>query len=180
MPDHQRFENRLGGLRSDRSGAVGGASVSRRPQLGRKSRLPEGPVGLRSPSVDSFAGISCVACFADIANGASVLDLGCGSGMDSLLVGARAASVLGVDFSKQMLDRARRSAEAMGLSNVEFRDGDAERIPAETGSIDVAFGQRYLQSEPGTGGHFRRAGQGGPSWRLCLRCRASPHRTHTT
>ena len=59
--------------------------------------------------------------------------------MDSLLVGARAASVLGVDFSKQMLDRARRSAEAMGLSNVEFRDGDAERIPAETGSIDVAL-----------------------------------------
>ncbi|HXN79209.1 MAG TPA: methyltransferase domain-containing protein, partial [Candidatus Dormibacteraeota bacterium] len=90
-------------------------------------------------SVNAFAGVSCVPCFAEIPPGARVLDLGCGAGLDSLLVAARAGSVLAIDFSRTMLAVARTSAETMGLANVEFREGDAESIPAATGSIDIAL-----------------------------------------
>jgi arsenite methyltransferase len=89
-------------------------------------------------SVDAFAGISCLPCFAEIPAGARVLDLGCGAGLDSLLVAARAASVVGVDFSIAMLAIAQSSADAMGLANVEFLEGDAESIPVPTGSVDLA------------------------------------------
>lgn len=92
-----------------------------------------------APSLDAFAGLSCLPCFAEVPAGARVLDLGCGAGVDSLLIAARAGGVVGVDFSAAMLAVARSSAEKMGLANVEFREGDAESIPAETGSIDIGL-----------------------------------------
>jgi arsenite methyltransferase len=88
-------------------------------------------------SVDAFAGVSCVPCFALVPEGARVLDLGCGAGLDSILVAETAGSVIGVDFSLEMLARAKRSAELMGLTNVDFRLGDAETIPVEAASVDV-------------------------------------------
>jgi arsenite methyltransferase len=90
-----------------------------------------------SASVDSFAGVSCLPCFAEISAGARVLDLGCGAGLDALLLSARAGSVVGIDFSTAMLAIARTSAQTMGVTNVDFLEGDAESIPARAGSIDV-------------------------------------------
>ncbi len=90
-------------------------------------------------SVDAFAGISCLPCFAEISAGARVLDLGCGAGLDSILIASSAGSVVGIDFSTSMLAVARSSAESMGLANVEFREGDAESIPVEAGSVDVVL-----------------------------------------
>jgi arsenite methyltransferase len=90
-------------------------------------------------SVEAFAGVSCLPCFAEIPDGAFVLDLGCGAGLDSLLVAAKAGAVLGIDFSEEMLFRARGSAAAMGATNVQFRRGDAEAIPTATDSVDVAL-----------------------------------------
>ena len=100
---------------------------------------PESLARVPAASVDAFAGISCLPCFAEIPAGAKVLDLGCGAGLDSLLAAPRAGSVVGVDFSAAMLAVARKSAQTMGLVNAEFREGDAEAIPAETASIDVAL-----------------------------------------
>jgi ubiquinone/menaquinone biosynthesis C-methylase UbiE len=89
--------------------------------------------------VEAFAGVSCLPCLADVPPGSAVLDLGCGAGLDALLVAAAAATVLGVDFSDEMLSRARSSAEVMGVGNVRFELGDAEAIPAGTGTVDVAL-----------------------------------------
>jgi arsenite methyltransferase len=108
-----------------------------------------------APSVDAFAGISCLPCFAEIPAGARVLDLGCGAGLDSLLIAARAGSVLGIDFSDAMLTIARSSAESMGLANVEFREGEAESIPAETGSVDVALVNGIFNLNPERAAIFR-------------------------
>lgn len=88
-------------------------------------------------SVEAFAGISCLPCFAEMPQGARVLDLGCGAGLDSILVAQRTKSVIGVDFSPEMLALAKRSAELVGLTNVDFRQGDAEAIPLEAASVDV-------------------------------------------
>ncbi|MBJ7597079.1 methyltransferase domain-containing protein [Candidatus Nephthysia bennettiae] len=109
-------------------------------RLARPAGYPEHWLSsVPSTSVEVFAGVSCLPCFAGVTPGSAVLDLGCGAGLDALLVAAVAATVLGVDFSDEMLSRARRSAGIMGLGNVRFELGDAEAIPAETGSVDVAL-----------------------------------------
>lgn len=63
---------------------------------------------LPAAAVEAFAGVSNVAVFADIPEGATVLDLGCGAGLDSLIAAGRvgpAGRVLGIDFSESMLTR---------------------------------------------------------------------------
>jgi arsenite methyltransferase len=93
-------------------------------------------------SVEAFAGVSNVGVYAVIPRGATVLDLGCGGGLDSLIAAEKTGPrghVIGVDFSGSMLDRARRGASATALTNVEFREGDAERLPVEDASVDVAL-----------------------------------------
>jgi ubiquinone/menaquinone biosynthesis C-methylase UbiE len=89
--------------------------------------------------VEAFAGVSCLPCLAALRPDAAVLDLGCGAGLDSLLVAKTGAAVLGIDFSQEMLSRGRRSAEAMGLRNVRFELGDAEAIPVKSGSLEAAL-----------------------------------------
>jgi arsenite methyltransferase len=103
---------------------------------------PDLLAGLPSVSVDGFSGVSNVAVFADIPVGATVLDLGCGAGLDSLIAIKRAGSagkVIGVDFSDAMLARARQAAVESELDNVEFYQADAKNLPIAEGSIDVAL-----------------------------------------
>lgn len=97
---------------------------------------------LPAASVEAFTGVSNVSIFAELAEGMRVLDLGCGAGLDSLIAAQRVGprgSVIGLDFSEAMLARARQSATALNLAQVEFRPGDAERIPLDEASIDVAL-----------------------------------------
>jgi arsenite methyltransferase len=96
---------------------------------------------LPSVACDAFAGVSNVSLFAELPVGATVLDLGCGSGTDTLiaarLIGA-SGKVIGVDFSASMLSRARQAVTESGVVNVELRESDAERLPIDDGEIDVA------------------------------------------
>lgn len=97
---------------------------------------------LPSASVDAFSGVSNVAVFADIPAGATVLDLGCGAGLDSLLAARRVGlqgRVIGVDFSEAMLARARHAAAEAGVGNAEFYPADAESLPLADDVIDVAL-----------------------------------------
>jgi SAM-dependent methyltransferase len=75
----------------------------------------------------------------EIRTGQTVLDIGSGPGADALaaarLVGP-AGTVIGVDMTEAMLERARRAASEVGLANVEFRRGDAEALPVQDGSVD--------------------------------------------
>jgi arsenite methyltransferase len=98
----------------------------------------------RLPSVacDAFAGVSNVSLFADLPPGATVLDLGCGAGLDTLIAAQRvgtAGRVIGVDFSDAMLARARDAVVESGMTHVEFRQADAEQLPIRDGEIDVAL-----------------------------------------
>jgi SAM-dependent methyltransferase len=93
-------------------------------------------------AVEAFAGVSAVSLFANLESGATLLDLGCGAGLDSLIAARRVGStgrVIGVDFSASMLIRARHNAVTMGLDNLQFLEADAERLPLADGSIDVVL-----------------------------------------
>jgi SAM-dependent methyltransferase len=97
---------------------------------------------LPSVSVDAFSGVSNVAVFANISVGDIVLDLGCGAGFDSLIAARRVGPngrVIGVDFSKTMLSRARQAAVGTGADNVAFYQADAESLPIGEGTIDIAL-----------------------------------------
>ncbi len=98
----------------------------------------------RLPAVasEAFAGVSNVSIFAEIPSGATILDLGCGAGLDALIAAQRVGlegKVIAVDFSTAMLDRARQARAASGLSNLELREADAERLPIADEEIDVAM-----------------------------------------
>lgn len=93
-------------------------------------------------SLEAFAGVSKVSLFADLPVGATVLDLGCGAGMDSIVAARRvgpAGRVIGVDFSEAMLARARAAKELANLPQLDFQQGDAEHLPLPSEAVDVAL-----------------------------------------
>ena len=93
-------------------------------------------------SVEAFSGVSSLSVFAEIARGNTVLDLGCGAGLDSLIAATRTGPdgiVVGVDFSAAMLERAIGAVHEAGLANATFCRADAEALPIKRASIDVAL-----------------------------------------
>src|SRR5947209_12691444 len=83
---------------------------------------------LPDASVDAFAGVSNVSLFAELLPGTVVLDLGCGAGMDTIIAARRvgpAGNVIGIDFSENMLQRARSGKQSQELGNIEFRRAEA-------------------------------------------------------
>jgi arsenite methyltransferase len=91
---------------------------------------------------ESFAGVGNPLVLGEIAPGQTVLDLGSGAGMDSLLAAlrvGRAGKVIGVDVTEAMLAKARRNASALGVENVEFRRAEAADLPVPDGAADVVI-----------------------------------------
>jgi arsenite methyltransferase len=93
-------------------------------------------------AVDSFAGVGHFLDLADIRAGETVLDLGSGSGLDSLLAARRVGGngrVIGVDMTDEQLAKARVLAVGAGLGQVEFRHGYLEDPPVPDSSVDVVI-----------------------------------------
>jgi len=77
---------------------------------------------------------------ASLQPGETVLDIGSGAGLDVFQAARKVGNngrVIGLDMTSAMIDRARRSAVVAGLRQVEFRQGKAEEMPVEDGSVDV-------------------------------------------
>jgi arsenite methyltransferase len=107
---------------------------------------------------DAFAGVSNVSLFAELPVGATVLDLGCGSGTDTLIAAHRVGQTgkaIGVDFSTAMLSRARQAVAEAGVANVEIRESEAERLSIEDREIDVAIVNGIFNLNPAREAIFR-------------------------
>jgi SAM-dependent methyltransferase len=102
-------------------------------------------------STDSFAGVANPHRIAPIPAGATVVDIGCGAGMD-LLLAAKAVGpsghAIGVDMTETMAERARAGARAVGLNQVEVRLGDALSLPIASGAVDVVISNGVLNLTP--------------------------------
>jgi len=83
--------------------------------------------------------------------GEMVLDLGCGAGTDLLIAAqmtGQSGRAIGIDMTAPMLERARSSAQAMGLTNVELHDSLIELLPLEDESVDVVISNGVIDLVP--------------------------------
>jgi len=87
----------------------------------------------------------------NIKEGYTVLDLGSGAGFDCFLavkkVG-KSGKVIGVDMTKEMVNKAKAISKKYGYTNVEFRLGDIENLPVESGSVDVIISNCVINLAP--------------------------------
>ncbi len=107
--------------------------------------------GLPNSLVESFAGTGNPFSLGAVDEGEQVLDVGCGAGFDALIAALKVGSgghVIGVDMTPEMLEKARRNAASLGLSNAEFREGLAEDLPLENHSVDVIISNGVINLCP--------------------------------
>ena len=102
-------------------------------------------------TVESFAGVANHWVLGRVEPGAIVLDLGCGAGTD-LLIAAQMTGptgrVIGVDMTSAMLDRARESADAMGLDHVALHEALIESLPLADASVDAVISNGVIDLVP--------------------------------
>jgi len=107
--------------------------------------------GIPESSIESFAGTGNPFSLGELRADERVVDVGCGAGIDSLIAATMVGTegrVIGVDMTPSMLQKARRAADEMALTNVEFREGYAEALPVEDGWADVVISNGVLNLMP--------------------------------
>lgn len=88
---------------------------------------------------------------ATLKEGETVLDLGSGGGIDVFLASKKVGQhgkVIGVDMTKEMLDKAKVSALKHGYKNVEFRLGEIENLPIEDETVDTIISNCVINLSP--------------------------------
>ena len=106
--------------------------------------IPEG-------AVESFAGVGFFFDLAALQQGETVIDLGSGSGMDTFIAAGLVGptgSVVGVDFTREQLTKARRLAAEAGIEHVDFREGRIESLPADDESFDCVISNGVINLSP--------------------------------
>lgn len=100
---------------------------------------------------ESFTGAGNPQPFVDAQPGETVLDLGCGAGLDLCLYAEQvgpAGKVFGLDLSQTMLDKARQNASHFGVANAEFLHAPADEIPLPDCSVDLVTANGIYNLSP--------------------------------
>lgn len=108
-----------------------------------------------NPDADLGLGCGLPTQFAKIKKGDVVIDLGSGAGNDAFIARAEAGEtgkVIGIDFTPAMIEKARHNAEVRGFNNVEFRQGDIEKMPVTANVADVIVSNCVLNLVPNKDG----------------------------
>lgn len=102
-------------------------------------------------AIDLSLGVANHLRWADLVPGATVLDVGCGAGIDSVLAAHRVGptgSVVALDFLPEMLDRTSQAAAEAGLGNVRPVQATMEAIPLGAGAVDVIVSNGVINLSP--------------------------------
>jgi len=108
------------------------------------ARVPEN-------AVESYAGVANPFSLGRLSPGERVLDVGCGSGTDTLVAAQMVTPtghVTGIDMTPEMLAKARGAAAEMTTANVEFVEGDVEQLPFADQSFDVVISNGVIDLIP--------------------------------
>ena len=117
---------------------------------------------LASIPEEVIVGLGCgnPTAIADLKAGEVVLDLGSGVGIDVFLVAGKvgpAGRVIGVDMTKEMVEKAKDIAESYGYENVEFRLGEIEELPIGDKYVDVIISNCVINLSPNKSKVFQEA-----------------------
>jgi SAM-dependent methyltransferase len=107
-------------------------------------RIPE-------PTIASFAGTGNPFSVGGLQPAERVVDVGSGGGFDTFIAAKMvgpSGQVIGIDMTPAMLEKARASAAAADMENVEFREGFGEALPVEDGWADVVISNGVLNLMP--------------------------------
>ena len=107
--------------------------------------------GIPESAIESFAGTGNPFSLGELKPGENVVDVGSGSGLDSLIAARMTGpqgQVIGVDMTPAMLEKARHSAEEARLDNISFRHGFGEELPVEDEWADVIISNGVLNLMP--------------------------------
>src|ERR1044072_6467279 len=111
-----------------------------------------------NPDADLGLGCGLPTQFAKIKKGDTVIDLGSGAGNDAFIARhetGETGKVIGIDFTPAMIERARLNAETRGFNNVEFRQGDIEKMPITANTADVIVSNCVLNLVPDKNAVFK-------------------------
>jgi SAM-dependent methyltransferase len=111
-----------------------------------------------NPDADLGLGCGLPTQSAKIKKGDVVIDLGSGAGNDAFIARhetGETGKVIGIDFTPAMIGKARKNAELRGLNNVEFREGDIEKMPVTSDVADVIVSNCVLNLVPNKDGVFK-------------------------
>lgn len=123
---------------SSDQGCCGPADLDRALQIYNQGQL----AGLPAESVAASAGCGNPTALAGLQPGERVLDLGSGGGIDCFLAAQQVGEqghVTGLDMTPDMLALARKNQANLGLTNVEFVQGEIEKMPLPDSSVDVVI-----------------------------------------
>jgi arsenite methyltransferase len=104
-----------------------------------------------NPDADLGLGCGLPTQFAKIKAGDVVIDLGSGAGNDAFIARnetGETGKVIGIDFTPAMIEKARQNNEVRGFNNVEFRQGDIEKMPVSSAAADVIVSNCVLNLVP--------------------------------
>ena len=112
---------------------------------------------LEGYNADADLGLGCglPTQFAKIQKGDVVIDLGSGAGNDAFIARhetGETGKVIGIDFTTAMIEKARVNAEKRGFHNVEFRQGDIEKMPVTANTANVIVSNCVLNLVPNKDG----------------------------
>jgi len=119
---------------------------------------------LSSIPAEANMGLSCgnPVAVASLKPGETVVDLGCGGGLDVFLAATRVGPTgraIGIDMTPEMIELARRNAskasEGQPLSNVEFHQATIDRLPLADNSVDCVISNCVINLAPDKPAVFR-------------------------
>ena len=118
------------------------------------------PDELASIPAEANMGLSCgnPTAFAHLRPGETVVDLGCGGGLDVLLAAQKvgpSGKAIGIDMTPEMIERARRNVAVAGTANVEFHLTTIDRLPLTDASVDCAISNCVINLVPDKRAVFR-------------------------
>ena len=117
---------------------------------------------LKAVPVGANLGLGCgnPVTLASLKEGETVLDLGSGAGFDCFLAAdkvGKSGKVIGIDMTPEMIERARENARKGNYTNVEFRLGEIENLPAADNSVDIVISNCVINLAPDKKGVFTEA-----------------------
>jgi arsenite methyltransferase len=102
------------------------------------------PEQLASIPAEANMGLSCgnPTAYANLRPGETVVDLGCGGGLDVLLAAAKVVptgKAIGIDMTPEMVSLARCNATKGNVKNVEFHQSTIDQLPLPDSSVDCVI-----------------------------------------